>query len=377
MQQSRALKNLEVIFVKLFSVQLSQKRGGHRTYEQELRIKPMARNKIAILCLVAIIAAAIILHTELWAYDTFEGKKDIYYLWQDSQMLSSGENPYARILSGNMSENKKYPTYFPIFCLLSSLTQKLGLTDYDDWIGFWRHIFLVFNLGIGSLIFYIFSRQKLWLLGAFSACFWLFSRWTMYVTRVAQIDFIPIFFLLLSLFLLRRHKWTALLLFSLSLGVKQIAVFLVPIYLVWIWRSTEQNKVKTVLLAAAVIMSIPLITSLPFLVWNPESFVKSILFSATREGDDSFDSPSLFEATAGLRFLPMLVLTTLIGFGVVRQQIGLYTSALLTLSVFVNFNAVLFTQYFCWVLPFVPLTLSDFFDRSSTLDAQKDLPENL
>ena len=349
----------------------------------------MSRKKIVVVCLFAIIAVAIILHTELWAYNT-EGKKDIYYLWQDSRRLLAGENPYARILSGNMAENRKYPTYFPVFYLLSYLTHLLGLKDYSSWIYFWRHIFLIFNLGIGSLLFYIFYRQQRFVLAVFSACFWLFSRWTMYVTRVSQIDFIPIFFLVLSLFLLRRHKWTALLLFSLSLGVKQIAVFLVPIYLIWMWRSAEPesaepdkvlgkspdkspDKVKVVLLAAAVIISIPLITSLPFLIWNSESFVKSILFSAIREGDDSFGSPSLFKDSAGVRLLPMLILTTLICFGVIRRQIALYTSALLTLSVFVNFNAVLFTQYFCWVVPFVPLTVSDFLDRYP----QKDLPNTL
>ncbi len=345
----------------------------------------MPRKKIVVVCLFAIIAAATILHTELWAYNT-EGKKDIYYLWQDSRRLLAGENPYARILSGGMAENRKYPTYFPVFCLLSYLTHLLGLKDYSSWIYFWRHIFLIFNLGIGSLLFYVFYRQQRFVLAVFSACFWLFSRWTMYVTRVSQIDFIPIFFLLLSLFLLRRHKWTALLLFSLSLSVKQIAVFLVPIYLIWIWRSVEPesvepdkarskalDKIKAVLLAAAVIISIPLITSLPFLIWNSESFVKSILFSAIREGDDSFGSPSLFKDTVGLRLLPMLILTILICFGVIRRQIGLYTSALLTLSVFVNFNAVLFTQYFCWVVPFVPLAGSDFLDRHP----QKDLPDTL
>ncbi|MBW4662061.1 MAG: hypothetical protein KME15_25670 [Drouetiella hepatica Uher 2000/2452] len=331
----------------------------------------MSRKKIAVVCLLAIIAAAIILHIELWAYNT-EGRKDIYYLWQDSRRLLAGENPYARILSGNLAENKKYPTYFPVFCLLSYLTHLLGLRDYPSWIYFWRYIFLIFNLGIGSLLFYIFYRQQRFVLAVFSACFWLFGRWTMYVTRVSQIDFIPIFFLLLSLFLLRRHKWTALLLFSLSLGVKQIAVFLVPIYLIWMWRSAEQDRAKTVLLAAAVIISIPLITSLPFLVWNAESFIKSILFSAVREGDDSFGSPSLFKDTVGLRLLPMLILTTLICVGVIRRQVGIYTSALLTLSVFVNFNAVLFTQYFCWIVPFVPLAVSDFLDRNS-----QDLPKPL
>jgi hypothetical protein len=324
--------------------------------------KTMPRKAMGWLCLCVILVAAIVVHTDRWHYDTQKGTQDIYYLWQDGQRLLQGENPYARILLGNMNENRKYPTYFPVFYLLSYLTQFLGLKDYSSWIYFWRHIFLIFNLAIGALLFYVFARRQLWLLASFSACFWLFSRWTIYVTKVAQIDFIAIFLLSLSLLLFHRYRWVALLLFSLSLGVKQIAIFMAPLYLIWIWQSAPRNP-KALLLAVAAIASVPLLTSLPFIAWNAESWIKSILFSASREAANPFNAPSLFKETAGLRLLPTLVLTILIYISAFKRQIGLYTSALLTLSVFINFNAILFTQYLCWVTPFVPLSISEFVYR--------------
>jgi hypothetical protein len=327
---------------------------------RETQLKNMPRKSMGWLGLFVILAAAIVVHTDRWGYDTMKGTQDIYYLWQDGQRLLQGENPYARILLGNMNENQKYSTYFPVFYLLSYLTQLLGLKDYSSWIYFWRHIFLIFNLAVGTSLFYVFARRQLWLLANFAACFWLFNRWTIYVTKVAQIDFIPICLLILSLMIFHKHKWASLLLFSLSLGVKQIAIFMAPLYLIWVWQSTPKDKPKALLLAIAAIASIPLLTSLPFIFWNAESWIKSILFSASRDAETSFNAPSLFKETAGLRLLPTLVLTVLIYISAFKRQIGLYTSALLTLSVFINFNAILFTQYLCWVVPFVPLSIRDF-----------------
>jgi hypothetical protein len=326
------------------------------------------RKLLGILSLVAVLAFAIKIHSQFWNYDTFKSKDDIYYIWREGQRLLVGENPYARILSGNMEENHKYPTYFPVFYLFAYVTQLLGLRDYSAWIDFWRHLNLIFNLGIATIIFYIFERQKLLLLAIFLTCFWLFNRWTLYVSQVAHIDFLAILLLILSLLIFQKHKWISLLLFSFSLGVKQIAVFLIPIYLIWVWQSTHQNKTKkakTVLLAAAVILSIPLISSLPFIIWNAEGWAKSIFFSVTREETKNFGVPSLFANQHGiLRSLPTLFLLALIYLGVLQRRIGKYTSALLVLSVFVDFNAVLFRQYMCWLVPFVPLTLSDFASRS-------------
>jgi Gpi18-like mannosyltransferase len=328
----------------------------------------LLKNKkaVALICLFLITIVGIVVHTQLWVFDTAE--EDIYYVWLEGKRLLAGENPYARILLGNMRENDKYATYFPLFYWLSALTQLLGFRDYSTWLAFWRPVFLMFNIGIAGLIFSRLNKNNLFTVGLFAALFWLLNRWTLHVTQIAHIDFVPVFFLLSSLITFKRYRYTSLLLFSLSLAFKQIAVFLIPLYLIWVWQATEREKVKNVAIALLIILSIPLITSIPFLLWNAEGFFKSILFSATRNPGGHFNVSSLdvfigeiFPGFVGLKAkLPMLFLMGLVYLSALRGKIGIYMSALLTLSVFVDFNSVLFRQYFVWTVPLLPLALCDF-----------------
>ena len=326
------------------------------------------RRLIAILCIFLIVFLGIIVNIKLlnlWEYNP-KGN-DIYYTWLEGKRLLAGENPYVRVLAGNMRENDKYATYFPLFYLLSALTQWFGFRDYSAWIDLWRPIFLAFNIGIGLLIFYQFYQNRLLLIGLFSSLFWLFSRWTIYVNKVVHLEFIAIFFLLLSLILLPRKKYLSFILFGCSLAIKQIAIFLLPLYLIWAWQLTEENKFKEVVTALLFICLIPGILSLPFILWNAEGFFKSILFSATRLPDSHLKAASLdalirvnYPAVVGLKAkLPMLFLMGLVFLGSIKRQIGIYTSVLLMMAVFINFNSVLFLQYFCWVVPFIPLVICD------------------
>ena len=57
--------------------------------------------------------------------------------------------------------------------------------------------------------------------------------------------------------------------------------------------------------------------------------------------------------------LPMFFLMGLVFLIAIKRQIGIYTSTLLTMSVFVDFNSVLFLQYFCWIVPFIPLAICE------------------
>ena len=212
---------------------------------------------IVISCLLVILAAGAIAHIQLWNRDT-KGE-DVYYVWMEGSRLLNGEDPYARILAGNMRENDKYATYFPGFYGLSALTQAAGLRDYEAWIAFWRVIFLAFDLAIGAALYLLIYPRGRLLAASFAAAFWLFSRWTLHVTEIAHLDFIPIFLMIASLGLFRKHRWSALLLFSLSLGVKQIAIFLVPLFLIWTWQSARQDKLKQTLLAGLVIASVPIL----------------------------------------------------------------------------------------------------------------------
>ena len=49
-----------------------------------------------------------------------------------------------------------------------------------------------------------------------------------------------------------------------------------------------------------------------------------------------------------------------------RRKIGFYTAGLLALASFINFNPVLFLQYFAWFTPFFPLAASEAFPGSET-----------
>jgi len=120
--------------------------------------------------------------------------QDVYYSWVEGKRILSGENPYARVLSGDMAENQKYATYFPAFYWLSALSQRLGLRDFPAWMAFWRVIFLGFDIGVAALIFVALDRYRSTLIGILAALFWLFNRWTLDLLSIADLDFLPLFF---------------------------------------------------------------------------------------------------------------------------------------------------------------------------------------
>ncbi|MDF5733310.1 MAG: hypothetical protein PUP92_36330, partial [Rhizonema sp. PD38] len=88
------------------------------------------KQAVAPICLFVIILLGVLVHVlpTFWNYKTDQlGKEeDIYYLWIEGKRILSGENPYARILLSNMRDNQKYATYFPLFYIMSYLTQLLG-----------------------------------------------------------------------------------------------------------------------------------------------------------------------------------------------------------------------------------------------------------
>jgi hypothetical protein len=291
--------------------------------------------------------------------------QDIYYSYVEGKRLTQGKNPYARILDGDMRENQKYATYFPVFYELSYLSQELGLHSYLRWIGFWRIVFMAFELLVAVLLYILLARERLEWPGVFAAAFWLFNRWTLKVVEMENLDFIPIFLLILSLALFSRYKWWSLFLFSLSLGFKQIAIFLIPLYLIWVWREAAKNKLTATLLAGLVIASVPLISGLPFLFWNARGFILSVLFSATRLASDQFGLPSL-DVIAGwegpLARLGMLGLVGLAYIFAFRGYGGRYFVVFVIMSIFVDFNSVLYSQYPSWVVPFIPLIFIELRD---------------
>ena len=329
-----------------------------------LSFSPSKRVKLlAVGLFLLIIGLAIFVNARFWDYRTDggpAGPQDIYYLWQEGGRILAGGNPYERVLSGNMLENDKYATHFPLFYLLASATQLGGLRAYPDWIAFWRFIFLFFNIGVATVIFYLHYRAEQIVLALFATLLWFFNRWTLYVAWIGHVDFITIFLLLVSLLVLRRYKWLALVLFSLSLAIKHLAIFLAPLYLIWIWQTAKKDRGWNVFFAALVIASVPMFFSVPFIIWNAEAFFRSIVFSVTREAA-GLVPPSLDVITNMIGVtarIPMFVLMLIIYLGVFYKRISIFASVLMTMLVFVSFSPVLFPQYWTWIIPFVSLSVS-------------------
>ncbi len=312
-----------------------------------------------LLLILAAVAVANVRH-----FGVGDTDQDIYFSFVEGQRILAGENPYARVLQGDFRTNDKYATYFPLFYELSALSQGMGLTDYADWLAFWRIVFAGFDVAIAALLFETCRRRGAWLLGLFAAGLWGLGRWSLFIVLIGHVDFLPIFFLLLSLLWLRDRPTAAFLLYGLSLSLKQIGIFLAPLYLIWAWQLAPARDLRAVVRAGVLISAVPLLCSLPFLVWNATGFVSSVLFSATRGARSHFGAFS-FDTVLGLTGpaarIPMLGLLAAVYALAAARSIGIYTGCLLTFVVFVDFNVVLYTHYPAWVVPFVPMAALDAY----------------
>ena len=326
--------------------------------QSENRIKSL----IILSLFLTVLTFGIVVNLQFWNFGS-PRKEDIYYIYLNGKSLLNGINPYETILSGDMLVNQKYSTYLPLMYLFSWISQAAGLTAFGNWLSFWRVIFLLFNLSIASLLFYILAKKNLVVFALFASLFWLFNRWTLHVGKTADIDFVAIFFLMMSLLCFGRHRLLSYLFLGVSLGIKQVGVLLLPLFLIWVWKQAQiqpwKNSAKAVIWAAL----IPALISLPFLLWNWEGFVRSILFSGTRLAMASFDVYSLdeFIGLMGLAArVPLGVMLLLIYWIVWKRDVGLYLPILLVMAVFVFFNPVMFTSYLVWVVPWIPLVASDY-----------------
>lgn len=307
---------------------------------------------------------------------------DINYIFIEGQRVTAGVNPYSRILSGDMANNQKYATYFPAYYELSALTQILGLRDFESWLSAWRWTFIIFNIGIASVLFLALGPASRPWLALAAAGYWLLNRWTFEETFIAHLDFPAIFFLVLSLSEFQRMPHRAAYYLGISLALKQIAIFIVPLYLILVWTGPSRissNRVRELVGTAIRIAVIPAIVSLPFLLWNPEGFVRSIFFSFTRNPSNdivvqggAFGLPSAGELLAfhlpiehlalnrQLLRVPMLILLGLTYVAALRREIGLHLGTLLVIAIFVDYNPVFFSYYMVWIVPLIPLIARDF-----------------
>ncbi|MEI7770943.1 MAG: hypothetical protein WCI67_13175, partial [Chloroflexales bacterium] len=156
-------------------------------------------------------------------------------------------------------------------------------------------------------------------------------------------------------------------------------IFLVPLYCIWVWHGARapqaaagragwrQTRIAQVAIALLIILSLPIIMALPFLAWNAKGFILSIVFSATRVATlgnsaaaASWFLSQIFPPFTGIASRLIIVLALLwIYAAAARREVQMFTAGLLTMTVFVGFNPVFFSQYLTWLLPFIALIACD------------------
>ena len=344
--------------------------------------------------LAAAITITIGVHFYIWQTPVYLGS-DIYTIWHDSMRIVAGQNPYMRILHGNMQHNDKYSTYFPLFYLLGALVHIFGLETFNTWVGFWKIVFLACDIGVATIIFLLLLRSGRPTPAWVGATFWLLSRWTLLSSIAVNIDFLAIFFLILALALIHRYQvapdlparlpWGALLSLSVSLAIKQIAIFMVPLFVIWFWNAASararsdtdwrQSPALRTALAFMTIFSLPFLFAIPFLVWDAKAFILSILFSATRDPNNESIGAFISEIIPGFTGitsrLPLLLMLLGIYIAAWRRQVPIFSAGLLVMSVFVNFNIIYYVQYTTWVVSLTPLLICDFQPIRAALSAQR------
>lgn len=284
---------------------------------------------------------------------------DIEYVWKEGGTILSGKNPYARA-ANDAKNGSKYATYFPLSYIASAGIQKMGYTSFSAWMSIVRPIILISQLLSAGLVLYHLANKRLVTLGLLAFFLILVHRFALYPARVTHIDFPAIAFLLAGMILLPKKPRIAYILIGISLAIKQMAIFILPVLLIYAWHQHKSKKRLAV--DFLYITLVPVITLAPFILDNPAGTLQSILFSVERAATGDFASPDIATTLALDSLwarLPMLTMFALVYIAVWRKEMRLFGATLAIFTIFIGFNPVLFFQYLTWVIPFIPLAISE------------------
>jgi hypothetical protein len=297
-------------------------------------------------------------HAQKHGEGTPDSESDIRYIHLEGRRILEGANPYSRIASSDMEDNNKYATYLPGIYLAAASMQAAGLREFPEWLGAWRAGCAFFWAATGALLFvFVYGAERRLVAAVAASAMWLFNRWSLHVLLIAHTDFLAVFFFALCVMLLGRWPRWAWLAFGVSLSVKHIAVLAMPLLLVAQWQALPAGarRWRAMLWALAAAAAVPAVLSAPFVAADPAAFVKSMLFSVTREarthlGLWSLDMGLDFEGAKGR--IPMLLLLGGATWLFARRQLTLHAALFLVMAAFVWFNSVFFRQYAVWPIPF-------------------------
>ena len=235
----------------------------------------------------------------------------------------------------------------------------LGIQTFVDFIRAWRPFNVFCHLGIGILTFSIYNQQRKPISGLIACSILLLGRWSAYIVNVQHLEFAAILPILLAGQQLNRRPTFSALMFGLSLCVKHVGIILLPCFLLGLGSArVSVDKAfngKQLLTYSAVALAIPLIISIPFLIDQPSGFLLNVLFSTTRDFGDhgrATGTRMLLTGADGTRLL-MIALITMNWIAQAKEKINFWFASTITLLIFLQFNAVIFAQYYIWFASFL------------------------
>jgi uncharacterized membrane protein len=163
---------------------------------------------------------------------------------------------------------------------------------------------------------------------------------TLEVARIAHIDVPALLAVIGALALLPLRPRLAGLLLGVSLAIKHIAVLLVPLFLIWAW--TRRRRWRDVVEQGVWIALLPALLTLPFLLWDVEALLRTLLFPMTRLPAQTVGASSL-DVRLGLVGLPAKLPMLLLFAGVYglawRGLVNRWAAAFLIFAVFTGYNS--------------------------------------
>ena len=346
---------------------------------------------LVVLCILAVFAKSVFLANYL-------GERDIYYQHVEALKIKDGVNPYERILGQDLRLNKKYPTFLPFsYLAIIGLSSLVGY-DFGAFTFALRFLTLLADFLMAFVLLRVGQKRHLPYLGLAAAAFWLFSRWSIYNFAQARLDGIAISLAVLAVYLYHQNsRFWPFLVMSLSLGVKQLGVFILPLFF---FDSLRSRKWFALLGRLLLLFSVPIVFSLPFFFKNPEGFLYSLGFSFTRFPETSnigfgwdlitrelgnylLPKLGLVGTFRGMMLyyvlprFPLFILFFLLMTFAYLEKWGKYLVALVGMLLFLSLNPVIFSQYFAWVIPFVLIAGLETFPVPRIPDSGRHSQSNL
>jgi hypothetical protein len=278
---------------------------------------------------------------------------DVWYFQQAStEALVHGQNPYdvryrniyeperdfygpGAVVDGYMTISYPYP---PLTLLVTAPGRLLGDVR-------WAHL-AAMELAVALIVLAAPSRTATW-----AAAMLLLSPRSLMIIYCAWTESLVVLALATVVYCAMRapkHLWMAL---GIFLAMKQYTVLVLPLALLLLQRSA----IKSVATKA---FSLAMLIALPFVLWNPMSFVRSVVLMQFNQPFriESLSFAAMFAVVTGIQ-IPSLIGFVFAGGALVwclqkasRSLAGFAGSTALVLLLFFAFNKQAFCNYYFGVI---------------------------